>query len=105
MTARIPGATDGRDRLSGSRIPVSNVLHAMTDNPTKDRPAARSTMLAWAGIGLGSILMVLSARGDLWLDEIWSIFFAEAARSPCEILTLFRHDNNHVLNTLYLYAI
>jgi hypothetical protein len=77
----------------------------MMNNVENKKFIARSSMLAWAGIALGGILMILSARGDLWLDEIWSIFFAEAARSPWEILTRFKHDNNHVLNTLYLYAI
>ena len=46
-----------------------------------------------------------AARGDLWLDEIWSIFFAESAKSPCDIIALYKHDNNHILNTLYLYVI
>jgi hypothetical protein len=40
---------------------------------------------------------------DLWLDEIWSLNFAEQAGSACEIFTKYRHDNNHWLNTLYLY--
>lgn len=49
--------------------------------------------------------MVWAARGDLWLDEIWSIFFAEAAKTPWEILSAFKHDNNHILNTLFLYLL
>ncbi|MGD0169095.1 MAG: hypothetical protein ABSE54_05160 [Smithella sp.] len=77
----------------------------MTNNVTKHQLTTHSTMLAGAGIVLGSILILFAARGDLWLDEIWSIFFAEAARMPWEILTRFKHDNNHVLNTLYIYVI
>lgn len=77
----------------------------MTSNISKDQLTARSTMLAGAGIVLGCILILFAARGDLWLDEIWSVFFAEAAVSPWDILTRFKHDNNHVLNTLYLYVI
>ena len=49
--------------------------------------------------------MLAAARGDLWLDEIWSIMIAREAASPADILFKFRHDNNHVLNTLFQYVI
>lgn len=51
-----------------------------------------------------SVLMTLSARGDLWHDEVWSILFAESAITPLELF-FFNHDNNHLLNTLFLYLI
>src|SRR5262245_63569229 len=50
-------------------------------------------------------LILVAARGDLWLDEIRSIEFARAAGSPIEIFTRFQHDNNHVLNTLFLWSV
>jgi len=53
---------------------------------------------------LAGALMVAAARGDLWLDEIWSMSFARQAKSWSDVLVRFRHDNNHVLNTLYLYC-
>ncbi len=62
-------------------------------------------LLLAAGILVCAIMIYFSARGDLWLDEIWSIFIAEAAKSPWDIVSLFKHDNNHLLNTLYLYLI
>lgn len=57
------------------------------------------------GILVCGVMIYLAARGDLWLDEIWSIFMAEAAKSPWEIVSLFKHDNNHLLNTFYLYLV
>ena len=54
---------------------------------------------------LSCTLILAAAVGDLWLDEIWSIQFARAAGSPIEILTRFHHDNNHVLNTLFLWSV
>lgn len=48
-------------------------------------------------------LIIAAAVGDLWLDEIWSIQFVQATSNPIEILTRFHHDNNHVLNTLFLW--
>ncbi len=56
-------------------------------------------------ITLGAILLVLCARGDLWLDEIWSFEWAERAGSPWDILRAFPHDNNHPVNSWWLMAI
>ena len=57
------------------------------------------------GILVCAMIIFAAARGDLWLDEIWSIFISEAAKSPWDIVSLFKHDNNHLLNTFYLYLI
>ena len=48
-------------------------------------------------------LRIGSAWGDLWLDEIWSLQFAQYMSHVWEVVTKIHHDNNHVLNTLYLY--
>lgn len=69
-------------------------------------PGARipgAVLLAAAVLSCGLIL--LAARGDLWLDELWSLLFAGNAKSPADVLLGFRHDNNHTLNTLYLYLL
>jgi len=52
---------------------------------------------------LSSILIIAAARGDLWLDEIWSLLFVRASHSVTDLFVHFRHDNNHLLNTLFLY--
>lgn len=54
---------------------------------------------------LGAILLILCARGDLWLDEIWSFEWAERAGSPWDILRIFPHDNNHPVNSWWLMAV
>lgn len=50
-----------------------------------------------------ALLRVAASRGDFWLDEIWSWTFARQAASALDIFTRFPHDNNHILNTLFLY--
>jgi len=50
-------------------------------------------------------IRVLAARGDLWLDELWSLSFARQMRGPLDVWTSIHHDNNHALNTLYLFAV
>lgn len=52
---------------------------------------------------LSSMLIIAAARGDLWLDEIWSVNIARASDTAADIFLRFKHDNNHPLNTLFLY--
>jgi 4-amino-4-deoxy-L-arabinose transferase-like glycosyltransferase len=48
-------------------------------------------------------LRIMAARGDLWLDEIWSVNLLTLVSSPLDIFWRLTHDNNHHLNSLYLY--
>lgn len=59
-----------------------------------------SAIAAISLLGLG--LRVLAARGDLWLDEAWSATFAEEVVTPLGVIWQINHDNNHILNTLWL---
>lgn len=45
-----------------------------------------------------------ASRGDLTLDEIWSVLIAGRASSALHI-PMIAHDNNHILNTLVVYAL
>lgn len=43
---------------------------------------------------------------DLWIDEIWSLELVRSRVSaPLDVVTAVHHDNNHWLNSLYLYAV
>jgi len=48
-------------------------------------------------------IRIRAAHNDLWLDEIWSLNLAHSVSSPIGVFTAIHHDNNHYLNTLYLY--
>lgn len=61
--------------------------------------------LALAIVGLGLGLRLQSAGGDLWQDEIWSLNHAAAMTAWHEAFWKVIHDNNHPLNTLYLYLL
>jgi hypothetical protein len=61
----------------------------------------RWVYLALAAFGL---LRLLAASGDFYVDEIWSFYFARQMKSVFDVFTL-NHDNNHILNTLYLYIV
>lgn len=51
---------------------------------------------------LGLVLRLFAARGGLWLDEAWSATFAQEAATPIGVIWRVNHDNNHILNTLWL---
>lgn len=54
---------------------------------------------------LATAIRIRAARNDLWLDEIWSLNLAHSVSSPLGVFTAIHHDNNHYLNTLYLYLL
>jgi hypothetical protein len=53
----------------------------------------------------GAVVRVLAARGELWLDELWSFRLVQTLSEPAGIFTSLHHDNNHHLNSLYLWFI
>lgn len=42
---------------------------------------------------------------DLWLDEIWTLGLLMSVTGPWDILMGLHHENNHFLNTLYIFAV
>lgn len=56
-------------------------------------------------VALGIGLRLQSADGDLWQDEIWSLNHAATMTVWHEVFWNVIHDNNHPLNTLYLYLV
>jgi hypothetical protein len=59
----------------------------------------------FAAVVAAMLLRIASARGELWLDEIWTIQGVQAAHSPADIVLSLKHDNNHFLNSFVAYMI
>ncbi|MDX8477817.1 hypothetical protein RFN28_04895 [Mesorhizobium sp. VK24D] len=91
--AATPGEAQ-TNRASGSSEPVLAIQQQWT--------CAVSLAVA-AIVAAGLVLRLLGARGDLWLDEIWSLVLLEPLTSIDQIFWRINHDNNHFLNSLYLY--
>ena len=76
----------------------------MKSPPTSlDRKTRIAFLLAvFAG---AAVLRLAAAANDLWFDEIWSLWLiAREAQAPWDLFRGgMRHDNNHLLNSLYLY--
>jgi hypothetical protein len=54
---------------------------------------------------LAAIIRIVAAFNDLWLDEIWSIELVRELRSALGVFTQTHHDNNHYLNSLFIYVL
>lgn len=73
---------------------------------TQRQPWGTAAAVSAAGIVvLAAAVRLAASGGDFWLDEIWSWTFARQAASALDVFTRFPHDNNHLLNTLFLYLL
>lgn len=65
----------------------------------------RSALIAIVAATLTALgVRIAAAGGAPWLDEAWSAVFARDAGSAIGVLGI-GHDNNHILNTLWLRAV
>lgn len=51
---------------------------------------------------LAGALYLFCAGGGLWGDEVLSLQWAKSSKSPLDLVILFRHDNNHPLNSAWM---
>jgi hypothetical protein len=65
---------------------------------------SRAVAIGVAVLVAGAVLRALAIGQDLWLDEIWSLQVAGGMASALDAFRLTL-DNNHVLITLWMYAL
>ncbi len=86
---------------------VAATLSGAAGEPSPASRAAASRrvlfVLAILALAAGGAMRVWAARGDLWLDEVWSLSLAEQSEHASEIFTRHHLDNNHYLITLWMY--
>ncbi|MEM7253423.1 MAG: hypothetical protein AAF493_18570 [Pseudomonadota bacterium] len=54
---------------------------------------------------IGALLRIIGALGDLWVDEVWSIALAASLENPLQAFVKFESNNNHLLNTWFLFGV
>ncbi len=84
-------------------MPSADLTCAPRNGELRGTSDRRLQVLTWVALSLSALAIIGAARGDLWLDEIWSLAFARNARSVADIFVRFHNDNNHPLNTLFLH--
>lgn len=76
--------------------------------PEKPDLAAGGRFLLLAGcVAIGAFLRYRACLTEFWLDEIWSLLIIKtsAVKGAWDIVANLRHDNNHIINSLWLYWI
>ncbi|HXK34183.1 MAG TPA: glycosyltransferase family 39 protein [Dehalococcoidia bacterium] len=63
--------------------------------------AAVAAVVVVGGLGL----RLAAASTNLWQDEVWSLWLLGRVTAPADVFTAVHHDNNHPLNSLFLYAL
>jgi hypothetical protein len=56
-------------------------------------------------ISVGTYLRLKGIFSAFWLDEIWSLKLVRELGSPLEVVTKLHIDNNHIINSLYMYMV
>ena len=86
---------------------MSNKSKLSADASTANRSSAtsRDWVFGLVLIFAGGLLRVICSWNDLWLDEIISIDLASQISGWQGILTEFLYDNNHYLNTAWVYPL
>jgi hypothetical protein len=69
------------------------------------RSAALGYVLCISILTAAALVRIPGAFNDLNLDEIWSLDLVGTISSPMGIFTKLHHDNNHYLNSLWMYLI
>jgi hypothetical protein len=97
-------------RAGDVRFPAKPVEFAMSMTCQQNvsppgRPHRLLPILVPVLLALAALLRLGALWAEFWFDEIWSWEFARAAGSPWEIIAgaHHHHDNNHKLNTLFLW--
>ena len=72
------------------------------------RSGRDSNTLLYATLCVGVFLLAVVIRvragmNDLWMDEIWSVELIRELHSALGVFTQTHHDNNHYLNSLFIY--
>ena len=80
-------------------------MHAPTDTGSSAQVARGWWLLPALAFIAGSVLMALAARGDLAIDEVLSVQRALGVRTWLDIITQYPNDNNHLLNTFFLWRL
>jgi hypothetical protein len=79
-----------------------NVTSGLTTDSAAPQRGLTISLVILAAVSVG--LRVAAMRGDLMLDEIWTLAILSKLESGWEIFS-YNHDNNHILNSLAMYCV
>ncbi len=93
--------------MKGSRVKHIANLGAFNQHPgdTLYLKLVERNYLPVLIIALSVAIRIPALFSDFWLDELWSLSATQGLTSAVEVFTKLNSDNNHHLNSLFLYAL
>lgn len=95
------GGKKHRSKRKRLTVPATRVARAPAPHPAAS-PLAGSALAVV--VALAALVRLAATWNDLWLDEIWTLKLLGGVNSLLGVFTL-RHENNHILNSLFMYAL
>lgn len=93
-----PSVSDPQYGAADARLPLFSVESAK-------RWVAQLPLMVPVIVAVALVVRLFGARGDLWVDEIWSLVLLKPLTSIDQVFWRINHDNNHFLNSAYLYLL
>jgi len=87
-----------------STIVGETVVHS-ADTSSSEVHSFLPLFIVAALVIFATVVRIIATHNDLWLDELISLRIAQLVKTPWQIFTAVHSDNNHYLNTLYLYFV
>lgn len=84
---------------------INETVVLSADEPSERRLSLPPLLILVILMILATIVRAIATHNDLWLDELISLRIAHLVKTPWQIFTAVHSDNNHYLNTLYLYLV
>jgi hypothetical protein len=89
---------------AGRMKPKESTRSPLGSLAVQEPGGSRAFLTACAVIVIAAaVVRIAACMNGLWLDEIWTLTLLRTISSPLEIFTRLKVDNNHYLNTLYMY--
>ncbi len=73
--------------------------------PRTQRVIIREAWILAAILSAAAVLRTIGISTEMWLDEVWSVRNVRSLQRWTDVLVRLRTDNNHHLNSLWLYAV
>ena len=98
------GGKKRRNKRKRPTIAAARVAQIVGPHPSASRLVGSSLVALVAIVTVAALVRLAATWNDLWLDEIWTLKLLGDVHSLLGVFTL-RHENNHILNTLFMYAL
>jgi hypothetical protein len=100
----VSGGKKRRNKRKRPTVTAARAAQVVAPHASASRLAGSSLVALVAIVAVAALVRLAATWNDLWLDEIWTLKLLGDVHSLLGVFAL-RHENNHILNTLFMYAL